>query len=148
METKRIITTLEETNHLAKTIAHFAFPGMVIGLSGDLGSGKTTFTQFFAAHLGIRDIVSSPTFTILKIYPNHLPLYHMDVYRLADSGYDYELDDYLFGAGVSVVEWYPIIQNYLPDSFLEIIITLQGDDRQVVVKGSGLYESIIQALIP
>ena len=146
MEVTITLHNLEETNAFAKVIASFVFPGMVIGLSGDLGSGKTTFTRFLATHLEVKGTVNSPTFTILKTYEGKYPLYHMDVYRLAESGYDFELDDFLYGSGVSVVEWVSIIDNYLEKPYLEIDFSIQGESRIVNVKGSGRYESILQAL--
>ena len=147
MEKTFYIRHLDETNRFASHIATHAFPGMVIGLHGDLGSGKTTFAQFLAAHLHVTGIVNSPTFTILKIYQGDYAFYHMDVYRLVDSGYDFELDEYIYGSGISVIEWYPIISAYLPESILEITITRVDDStREVVIKGSGEYEIIVQTL--
>jgi tRNA threonylcarbamoyladenosine biosynthesis protein TsaE len=136
-----------DTRTLAQDIASDIFPGMVIGLSGDLGSGKTTFTKYFAKAMGVNDSVNSPTFTLLKTYQGQLDLYHMDVYRLEGIGYDYELDDFIFGSGVSVIEWYTYIEEMLPKEMLTITFTLIDETkRDVVIEGSGSYEKIIQKI--
>ena len=95
------MSNLEEPTTLAVTLGHRAFSGMVITLDGDLGAGKTAFTQGFAKGLGVTRNVNSPTFTIMKVYNGRLPLYHMDVYRLEGSGDDIGLEEYLNGDGVS-----------------------------------------------
>ncbi len=141
MEKRYQITSLDEMNDLAKKIVPFCFPGSIIGLKGDLGSGKTTFTKFLAHHLGVKGTVNSPTFNILKIYSGEIEIYHMDVYRLENIGYDYELDDFIYGNGCSIIEWYPFIQEMLPKDILEISIEVKTDSlREVIVKGSGIYE--------
>lgn len=142
------LDSLADTETLAEIIADNAFKGMVIGLTGDLGSGKTTFTKYFAKRIGIKDTLNSPTFTIFKIYEGDLDLYHMDVYRLENSGYDYELDEYIFGEGITVIEWYEYIKDMLPEKLLEIEISLLDEDesRNVVIKGEGRYEKIIEAI--
>ena len=146
MEAKIYIKTLEDTDTLSKIVASNLFPGFILGLTGDLGSGKTTFTKYLSKHMGITDNLNSPTFTILKIYPNKkLDLYHMDVYRLENIGYDYELDDYIYGNGVSVIEWYQYIITMLPEEFLKISIKVDNDGlREVTINGEGKYEKIVK----
>lgn len=147
MKKKIRLNSESDTLTLAQDIASDIFPGMVIGLSGDLGSGKTTFTKYFAKAMGVNDSVNSPTFTLLKTYQGQLDLYHMDVYRLEGIGYDYELDDFIFGSGVSVIEWYTYIEEMLPKEMLTITFTLIGETkRDVVIEGSGSYEKIIQKI--
>ncbi len=142
-----IINNLDEMDALANHIALFLRPGQVIGLSGDLGSGKTTFTKFLGRHMGIADTIHSPTFNIIQVYENPLPLYHIDAYRLEDIGYDYELDDFIFGDGVAVIEWYPFIETMLPEDMLTLDIQLEGGTkRRVTIEGSGQYEEIIENL--
>lgn len=141
------INSEKDTMALAKDISQYIFPGMIIGLSGDLGSGKTTFTKYFAKAMGVDDSVNSPTFTLLKTYQGKLDLYHMDVYRLEGIGYDYELDDFIFGEGVSVIEWFPYIETMLPKDILTLTFTLIDEQkRDVVIEGSGLYEEIIEKI--
>jgi len=137
----------KDTLALAKQIAEDVFPGMIIGLSGDLGSGKTTFTKYLAKAMGINDSVNSPTFTILKVYPASLDLYHMDVYRLEGVGYDYELDEYIYGQGVSVIEWYDYIRDMLPKDILTLRFKYINESvRDLVIEGSGPYETIIEKI--
>jgi tRNA threonylcarbamoyladenosine biosynthesis protein TsaE len=145
LEIKKYVKSLENTDALAKVINDNLFPGFILGLTGDLGSGKTTFTKYLAKYMGIQDNLNSPTFTILKIYNNDLDLYHMDVYRLEDIGYDYELDDYIYGQGVSVIEWYQYIEEMLPKDKLEIDIkVLDENNRELTIRGTGRYEEIVK----
>ncbi|MDD3122811.1 MAG: tRNA (adenosine(37)-N6)-threonylcarbamoyltransferase complex ATPase subunit type 1 TsaE [Candidatus Izemoplasmatales bacterium] len=147
MEQRLTIHSLEEMNQFAKKIRKACFPGCIIGLKGELGSGKTTFTKFLARHLGVTETVNSPTFNILKIYQGVLPIYHMDVYRLEGIGYDYELDDFIYGEGVSIIEWYPFITKMLPKEILEIEISgALGETREIFVKGSEAYNETIKTL--
>lgn len=145
MEVKLTFNSLEDTQKLADIIGESLFLGAIIGLTGDLGSGKTTFTKYLAKKIGVNDTLNSPTFTILKIYQGNMPLYHIDVYRLEDAGYDYELDEFIYDDGVAVIEWYEFIEEMLPEEFLSIkIIFVNETKREVIVKGSGKYERIIQ----
>ena len=95
----------EETKELASTLASFLKPNDVITLEGDLGAGKTTFTKGLALGLGVKRMVTSPTFVIVKEYEGTMPLYHMDVYRLENMEEDIGFKEYFNGEGVSVVEW-------------------------------------------
>lgn len=116
---KMISESPEDTFALGKQIGESVAPGSVLTLVGDLGVGKTVFTQGLAEGLGILDAVNSPTFTILQIYEGgRLPLYHFDVYRIDEPEEMEEvgLDDYLYGRGVSLIEWPEQIAECLPDS--------------------------------
>lgn len=121
-----------DTDKLARSVAAKAMPGMVITLDGDLGAGKTRFSQGFAAALGVAEVVNSPTFTIIKEYQGHnLPLYHMDVYRLTTSEADeLGLDEYFYGDGVTLLEWSERIAPLLPNERLEIGISLEENDTR------------------
>ena len=102
-----------------------AEPGQIVCLSGDLGVGKTVFTQGFAAGLGIEGPVNSPTFTILQVYEEgRLPLYHFDVYRIGDVEEMDEIgyEDYFYGDGVCLIEWANLIEEILPEKYTEIRI--------------------------
>lgn len=119
----------DETYELGRSIGERIEAGSIIALDGDLGAGKTLFTQGLAAGLGITGPVNSPTFTILQIYDSgRIPLYHFDVYRI-DDPYEMEevgFDDYIFGNGVSVIEWPERIaelMEQIPDPYTEIRIT-------------------------
>ena len=147
MERKIYVHSLSEMDELANIISECIRPGLIIGLAGDLGSGKTTFTKFLAKHMGIDANVNSPTFSILKIYQGPLPLYHMDVYRLEDIGYDFELEDFIYGDGVAVIEWYSYVKNMLPDEMLTMDISMISNDlREITIKGSGEYAKIVETI--
>ncbi len=147
MERKIYVHSLSEMDELANIISECIRPGLLIGLAGDLGSGKTTFTKFLAKHMGIEANVNSPTFTILKIYQGKPPLYHMDVYRLEDIGYDFELEDFIYGDGVAVIEWYSFVKKMLPDEMLTLDITMISDNlREITIKGSGEYAKIVETI--
>nr|WP_233129821.1 tRNA (adenosine(37)-N6)-threonylcarbamoyltransferase complex ATPase subunit type 1 TsaE [Domibacillus epiphyticus] len=127
-------------NRFAAYVASLLAPGDVLLLEGDLGAGKTTFTQGLAAALGVKKNVNSPTFTIIKEYKGKYPLYHMDVYRLGqDSEEDLGFDEYFYGDGISVVEWAHYIEDQLPDEY--VAITLYHTDvegqRKVVLNIKG-----------
>lgn len=147
METTVIISSLEQMDLLAREIAIYLERGDVIGLEGDLGSGKTTFAKFLAKHLGVRDNVNSPTFTLLKVYQGRMPFYHIDVYRLEDIGYDYELEEFIYNEGISVIEWYPFIKKIMPEMFLYLKLEfLDETTRRVTVGGNGKYAKIVETI--
>ena len=121
-----------DTVRLAESLAKLAVPGTVIALDGDLGAGKTRFSQAFAAGLGVPGIVNSPTFTIIKEYDGgRLPLYHMDVYRLSmEEADELGLDEYFEGEGVSLVEWASLIVPLLPAERLHLHIGHLGPESR------------------
>ena len=132
----------EETYELGQKIGLQARPGQVYTLTGDLGVGKTVFTQGVAAGLGITEPVSSPTFTIVQVYEEgRLPFYHFDVYRIGDIEEMEEIgyDDYFFGKGICLIEWAELIEEILPDDRISITIEKnleQGFDyRRITVEG-------------
>ena len=150
MEYKYASFDESDTIKLAENIESEKFPGMVICLNGELGSGKTVFTKAFASSLGIVEQVTSPTFNIIKEYLNgELPLYHMDVYRLDGNVNELNLDDYFYGEGITIIEWAEMIENYLPEERLEITIKMIGEDkRTIILKPFGKrYEDICEAVI-
>ena len=118
-------TRPEETFELGKKMAMEATLGTVICLGGDLGAGKTVFTQGFAAGLGIDEPVTSPTFTIVQEYTEgRIPLYHLDVYRIGDPMEMEEIgyEDYFYGDGVAIVEWAELIEELIPQKHIDIKI--------------------------
>ncbi len=119
---------MEDTYNLGKEIGEQAKAGEVYCLLGDLGTGKTVFTQGFAKGLGIEEAVSSPTFTIIQEYEDgRLPFYHFDVYRIGDVEEMYELgyEDYFYGRGVCLIEWSNLIEELLPPELS--VITIEKD---------------------
>ena len=127
-------SSVDDTLTIAQSIESEKFPNMVICLIGELGSGKTVFTKGFAASLGIKDTITSPTFTIIKEYDSgELPLYHMDVYRLEDSVEGIGFKDYFNKGGVTIIEWADLIEKQLPKNRLEIKFKVIDEDTRVLV---------------
>ncbi|GKU76239.1 tRNA (adenosine(37)-N6)-threonylcarbamoyltransferase complex ATPase subunit type 1 TsaE [Paenibacillus sp. L3-i20] len=134
------VHSLQDTITFARQLAELAKPGVVIALDGDLGAGKTAFSQAFAAAIGVQGVVNSPTFTIIKEYEGaELPFYHMDVYRLSQEEADeLGLDDYFYGSGVTIVEWASLIEDLLPPNRLALFIeNLGGETRRFRITGLG-----------
>lgn len=121
----------EDTAKLAEHLAGLVNEGSLIALDGDLGAGKTTFSQALARSLGVSDTVNSPTFTIIKEYQGRLPFYHMDVYRITElEADDLGLDEYFYGQGLTVVEWAQRIEAILPQERLAIYIENTGPEER------------------
>ena len=130
-----------ETFQLGEEMGKNAKAGGVYTLVGDLGVGKTLFTQGFAKGLGIAEPVSSPTFTIVQVYEEgRLPFYHFDVCRIADVEEMEEVgfEEYVSGEGVSLIEWANLIEEILPDQRVDILIEkdlTQGFDyRKITIE--------------
>lgn len=142
----------KETIAFAKKLAKHLKPGMTILLEGDLGAGKTTFTKGIGAGLGIQRIIKSPTYTIVREYQEGIyPLYHIDLYRLAESEViELGLDEYFNGEGISVVEWPSVAPEDLPIERLEISLTVdpsKPEEREISIQAVGSsYEKIIKDL--
>lgn len=119
-----------ETKNIAKAFAKELQPGDVVCLCGDLGVGKTAFTQGLAAGLEIEEVVCSPTFTIVNCYNGRLPLYHFDVYRIMDCDEMDEIgyEEYVYGDGVTVIEWPEMIRDILPENRYDV--SIWKDDAQ------------------
>ncbi len=141
-----------ETAALAEKLAEASSPGMVFALSGDLGAGKTVFSQGFGKGLGVTGPVTSPTFTLLQVYEEgRIPFYHFDVYRLGDPSEFEEIggEDYLYGDGVCLIEWPEQIEDYLPENTVLVRIgkdLAKGTDyRKITISGfpGELPESVL-----
>ena len=132
----------EETFQFGEKLGREAKPGQIYTLNGDLGTGKTVFTQGFAAGLGITEPVNSPTFTIVQIYEEgRMPFYHFDVYRIGDVEEMDEIgyEDCFYGEGVCLIEWAELIEEILPEHVIAVTIEKdleQGFDyRKITVEG-------------
>lgn len=115
----------KETFAIGEKIGREAAPGQVYTLNGDLGVGKTVFTQGVAAGLGIKEPVNSPTFTIVQVYEEgRLPFYHFDVYRIGDIEEMEEIgyEDYFYGEGLCMIEWAQLIEEIIPENARHITI--------------------------
>ena len=142
----------EETMALGYKIATMLPNGQTICLTGDLGAGKTTFVRGVAEGLGIKEVVQSPTFNIMKIYLKGVkPLIHIDAYRLADIDTDIGLDEYIgYETGITVIEWPEFIQKLIPENNIELIIKNNGGDNRLLTfksKDKNLLERIKQCLL-
>ena len=134
----------EETYQLGYEIGKKATKGQVYTMVGDLGVGKTVFTQGMAHGLEIEEPISSPTFTIVQVYDEgRLPFYHFDVYRIGDVEEMEEIgyEDYFYGQGVSLIEWANLIEEILPEQYTEIKIEKDlekgFDYRKITVTSMG-----------
>ena len=131
----------EETGKLGRKLGENAKPGEVYTLIGDLGVGKTVFTQGIADGLGITEAICSPTFTIVQVYEEgRIPFYHFDVYRIGDIEEMDEIgyEDYFYGDGLCMIEWANLIEEILPDTYKEITIEKDlekgFDYRKITIK--------------
>lgn len=139
----------EETIEIAENIESEKFENMIICLNGDLGSGKTLFTKGLAIALGIKDNITSPTFTIIKEYEGELPLFHMDVYRLDGNTDGIGIEDYYNKGGIVVIEWANTIKDILPEERLDIKFkTLDENKRLLIITPYGKkYEDLCEAVL-
>ncbi len=140
----------EDTMEIAENIESEKFPGMVICLNGELGSGKTVFVKGFAKALGITDTITSPTFSLVKEYMDgEMPLYHMDVYRLDETNNNIGISDYFNKDGVCIVEWPEMIQDQLPEERLDVKIKVLDENRRLLIfePHGEKYEELCEAVL-
>ena len=127
-----------ETEALGAALGKLLPPGSILAYRGDLGAGKTAFTRGLARGLGCRDLVTSPTYTIVNEYiGGRLPLFHFDMYRLrsSDDLFDIGWDDYLERGGVCAVEWSENVADAMEDAIFVTIEKLGGDARRITIEG-------------
>lgn len=134
----------QETFALGEMLGEAGRPGQIYTLTGDLGAGKTVFTQGFAKGLGVAGPVNSPTFTILQIYEDgRLPFYHFDVYRIGDVEEMEEIgyEDCFYGEGVCLIEWADLIEEILPEDSVQVTIEKEPekgfDYRRIILQRRG-----------
>ena len=127
----------EELINLGERLGTLLQKNDVLILSGELGAGKTTFTKGLAKGLGIRQMIKSPTYTIVREYEGRLPLYHLDVYRIEGDADSIDLDEFLFGGGVTVIEWGHLLGEDLPDSYLELELLKEAEGRRLHFSAQG-----------
>ena len=129
---KLILKNEEETRAFGLELGASLRKGDIVALIGDLGTGKTALTKYIAEGLGIRETITSPTFTIVQEYrQGRLPLYHFDVYRIGDPEEMYELgyEEYFYGDGVCVIEWADLIEELLPE-YTKVIRIEYGKNQE------------------
>lgn len=146
---KIILDSLEKTKSFGFLLGKLLKGKMVVCLNGDLGAGKTTITKSIARGMGIKAIVTSPTFTIVNEYTGNPSLYHIDTYRLTE-GIDTDylgFDEYFYSDGVTIIEWADKIKNSLPEEYLNINIKVYDENREINISHIGKkYEEIEEKL--
>ena len=141
----------EETLHIGRIIGETLNGGNIVALTGELGAGKTCLTQGIAKGLGVSEeyYVTSPTFTLINEYPGRIPLYHMDVYRLADSGdlEDMGYEEYFYGDGVVVIEWAEKVDDILPREALVVHLEyVDANKRMIRISCTSDIVSLVEML--
>ncbi|MDA3957030.1 tRNA (adenosine(37)-N6)-threonylcarbamoyltransferase complex ATPase subunit type 1 TsaE [Oceanispirochaeta sp.] len=136
--TELLSSSYEETLQWGEKIGLTLVPGDIVALKGDLGAGKTSITKGIAKSIGIKDVITSPTYTIVYEYEGKIPLYHMDMYRISGIE-EFEMlgvDDLLFGKGITLIEWSERIQEYLPEKGKSISIKIiENGMRKIILEG-------------
>ncbi|MDD2409355.1 MAG: tRNA (adenosine(37)-N6)-threonylcarbamoyltransferase complex ATPase subunit type 1 TsaE [Bacilli bacterium] len=150
MNYKYTSKSIEDTMELAENIESEGFPGMVICLNGELGSGKTVFVKGFAKSLGIEETITSPTFNIIKEYlSGEIPLYHMDVYRIEKDKNTIGINDYFNKDGICLIEWSDLITEYLPKERLDIKFIIIDENTRIIklIPYGEKYEDLVNSVI-
>lgn len=134
--TRHTSGSCEDTYRIAAAFGKALKPGSVVALFGELGAGKTRFVQGLAATWQVTDVVSSPTFTLVNEYSGIVPLYHIDLYRIRheEEALDLGLDEYLYGEGITVIEWSERILHILPESTWKIRIAPTDSENGRIIE--------------
>lgn len=132
---KITINSIDEMKDFGNKIGNLFKGSETICLYGDLGAGKTHLTKFIGEGMGIRDYITSPTFSILNIYEGTINLNHFDLYRLENQGDfdDFGFDEYLFSEDVNIIEWPERIRDYLPKDIIEIKIEKTSENSRTLL---------------
>ena len=138
---KKFITNdSNETIELGKKIGNILKPGDVVLLDGDLSAGKTTLTKGIGLALGVKKVINSPTFTIVKEYFGNVKLYHLDLYRLDGLNNDFDLEEYIEGDGICVIEWPMQVSEIIPNNYLKVNLKrIDENKREISIEGIGRY---------
>lgn len=140
----------QETGEVGYRLGQLLNKGDVVCLIGDLGAGKTTITKSIAKALEVEDYITSPTFTIVNEYDGKYPLYHFDVYRISSSEDMHEIgfEEYLYGDGICIIEWANLIEDTLPDEYINIELNYKDEGREMIVTAYGEhYENMVKEII-
>ncbi len=148
MEKYFVSASNEQTIQIGQTLGKYLKPGDVVLLIGDLSAGKTTITKGIGQAIGVKKIINSPTFTIVKEYRGKFPLYHLDLYRLDGLNQDFDLEEYIEGDGLCVIEWPYQVKEILPKEYLEIFLErLDQNNRRIKISSHGKrYDEVIEKL--
>lgn len=131
---EKILKSLADTENVAKEFAKTLKVPTIVAFSGELGAGKTTFIKYLCRELGVKDLVTSPTFTIMNIYEGNVPVYHYDMYRIngADALYDIGFYDYA-DSGISLVEWSENVLDGLEGNIVYVDLKYHGEHRKITI---------------
>ena len=128
----------DETRKIGEQFASSLNGNEVVGLSGDLGAGKTQFVKGICNFFGLNESeISSPTFSIVNEYPGKTSIYHFDFYRIQDEKelWDIGIEDYFFRSGIKIIEWYELAPNVLPEKIIKVKIEINEDDSRIITIG-------------
>lgn len=134
---------LDDTKDFAILISKTLLPGNVISLVGEMGSGKTTFTQYLLKYLQVEDYVTSPTFSLVNTYDGKFTINHMDLYRLEKEKEieTLDIDTLFYPEGITIIEWAERVESYLPRNMIEIFINKTSlNERKFIIKGNNREE--------
>lgn len=150
MEKQVITRSPEESESLAAVLGRSAFPGAVLALWGDMGAGKTAFVHGLCRGMGLPDTVSSPTFALVHEHDGPVPLYHFDLYRLADED-ELEtvgVEEYWYGRGLSAIEWPDLAGSRLPEGRLDITIEILSptERRFTLASSDERYDPMLEGV--
>ncbi|WP_131538276.1 tRNA (adenosine(37)-N6)-threonylcarbamoyltransferase complex ATPase subunit type 1 TsaE [Pedobacter nototheniae] len=133
------VKSLADLPNVANQLLDFAGNQKVFIFEGDMGAGKTTFIKVFCETLGVKDVVSSPTYSIVNEYESvNGPVYHFDFYRIKDiqEAYDLGYEEYFYGNGICLIEWPERVEELLPDHFIEVEITIIDESQRTITFSS------------
>lgn len=128
------VNSLANLPVVAQQLSDFAGSEKVFIFEGDMGAGKTTFIKIFCKHLGIEDVVSSPTYSIVNEYESpDGPVFHFDFYRIKDirEAYDLGYEEYFYGSGICLIEWPERVEELLPENYIKVEINVLAEDRRL-----------------
>ena len=145
---KFITKTREETISLGEKLGKLLPANSILAMNGDLAAGKTTFTKGIGIGLGIKQVINSPTFNILKIYEGNKTLYHIDAYRLEENPYDLGFEEYMDDDGIMVIEWFDYMKDMISNDYLELKFKYIDDETREIefIPHGSKYDDVLKEL--
>ena len=145
---KFITKTREETISLGEKLGKLLPANSILAMNGDLAAGKTTFTKGIGIGLGIKQVINSPTFNILKIYEGSKTLYHIDAYRLEENPYDLGFEEYMDDDGIMVIEWFDYMKDMTSNDYLELKFKYIDDETREIefIPHGSKYDDVLKEL--
>ena len=143
-----ITKTREETISLGEKLGKLLPANSILAMNGDLAAGKTTFTKGIGIGLGIKQVINSPTFNILKIYEGSKTLYHIDAYRLEENPYDLGFEEYMDDDGIMVIEWFDYMKDMISNDYLELKFKYIDDETREIefIPHGSKYDDVLKEL--